>query len=60
MKKQTPIMWSEVHGHELYVFWRGRVIYKRWIDKKSKKSKKGMKQQPSVLFNHQWPNVEIQ
>ena len=24
------MLWSERRGHELYVFWRGILIYKRW------------------------------
>lgn len=46
-------MWGEQRGHELYVYHNGEVIYKRWTDKKGKKT------QPSVLFNKGWPNVEI-
>lgn len=52
-KRPHPIMWAQQIGHELYVFWRGKVIYKRWT------SKSGKKTQPSVLFNEQWPNEEI-
>lgn len=46
-------MWSRTCRHELYVFLNGIPIYKRWTTKSGKKT------QPSVLFNKEWPNVEI-
>jgi len=51
--KIHPTMWAEKIGHELYVFWRGKIIYKSWLTKSGKKT------QPSVLFNEKWPNEEI-
>ena len=26
------MIWKEIHGHELYVFWNGILIYKKWLD----------------------------
>ena len=51
---ENKTMWAERIGHELYVFWRGIPIYKRWNKKDDSKS------QPSRLFNDNgWPNEEI-
>lgn len=48
------MMWSETHGHELYVFCNGELVYKRWT------SRSGRKTQPSLLFNtNGWPNEWI-
>lgn len=52
--KTSPIMWSKRIGHELYVFFAGKLIYKKWFKKGTNE-----KSQPSVLFNKQWPNEEI-
>jgi hypothetical protein len=27
------MMWKEIHGNELYVFYNGVLIYKRWLDR---------------------------
>jgi len=47
------MMWSEREGHEVYVFWNGRLVYKRWINAD------GTKRHPSVLLNEGWPPVWI-
>ena len=48
------MMWSKKIGNELYVYHNGKVIYKRWTDKKGKKT------QPSILLNDNgWPNEWI-
>jgi len=46
-------MWSEIKDNHLYVYWRGKVIYKKWIDKK------GNKTEPSILINEKFPNERI-
>jgi hypothetical protein len=50
---EKTLMWAERIGHELYIFWRGKLIYKRWVGKNGKKT------QASVIFNEKWPNVEV-
>lgn len=27
------MIWKEIHGDELYVYFNGEVIYKRWISR---------------------------
>lgn len=45
------MMWSERIGHELYVYWRGELVYKKWYTPKSR---------PSILLNGKgWPNQWI-
>lgn len=46
------MMWSERHGNEVYVFWNGQLIYKRWLNPDGGK-------QASALFNEHWPTVWI-
>lgn len=51
----SKLLWSERHGDEIYVFFCGKLIYKRWLKKKSTE-----KRQQSVIFNDNgWPNEEI-
>lgn len=45
LKEGKPLMWSEVRGHEVYVYRNGELVYKRWQDKNKKKT------QPSLLWN---------
>lgn len=33
--KNKPLLWSERINHELYVYFRGKLIYKRWFKKGS-------------------------
>jgi hypothetical protein len=47
------LMWTKRIGNELYIYWRGKVIYKRWI------GKNGQKTQPSIIFNEKWPNEQV-
>jgi len=46
-------MWSERHGNEVYVFWHGELVYKRWLDDS------GHKRHASMLVNREWPSVWI-
>jgi hypothetical protein len=46
------MMWSERHGDEVYVFWNGALVYKRWVKEDGEK-------RASLLFNEHWPNVWI-
>jgi hypothetical protein len=50
---KNAAMWSEVRDGEVYVFWNGELVYKRWIDGQ------GNKRQPSLLANKGWPPVWI-
>lgn len=44
-------MRSEKIGNHLFIFWNGKMIYKRWLNKT------GEKTQPSILLNENgWPN----
>lgn len=46
---------KEIKNGELYVYFKGKLLYKRWLGKKI-----GSKRQPSLLFNvNGWPNVWI-
>lgn len=45
-KSKYPVMWSERVGNELYVYFAGKLIYKRWYKKNSTE-----KRQPSLLLN---------
>ncbi len=45
LKEGKPLMWTEIRGHEVYVFHNGTLVYKRWQDKNYKKI------QPSLLWN---------
>lgn len=47
------MMWSERHGNEVYVFWNGELVYKRWLDDS------GRKRHASLLANREWPSVWI-
>lgn len=47
------MMWSERVGSEIYVFYNGSLIYKRWL------GADGQKRQPSLLVNLEWPTVWI-
>lgn len=47
------MMWSERHGNEVYVFWNGELVYKRWLDDS------GRKLRASLLANREWPAVWI-
>lgn len=48
------LMWPEIKDNHLYVYWRGTLIYKRWIGKNNKKT------QPSILLSKKgWPNEWI-
>lgn len=51
---RMKLFWAERHGDELYVFYCGVLIYKRWY-----KSNSNVKKQPSIIFNEQWPNEWI-
>jgi hypothetical protein len=35
VQQNKPLLWSERIGHELYVYFRGKLIYKRWYKWKS-------------------------
>ena len=45
-KLRTIMMWSEREANHLYVYWNGRIIYKRWLKKDGK-----TKTQNSAMFN---------
>lgn len=53
MKLDKPLLWSERIGNELYVYFRGKLIYKRWYKSKSTDKKS------SILINEKWPNEWI-
>ena len=48
IQKNKPLMWSERHGNHMFVYWRGKIIYKNYDSKES-----------SVLFNDYWPNERV-
>jgi hypothetical protein len=51
---KKPLLWSEKVGNHIYVYWRGQLVYKKWIDPK------GNKTQSSILINKNgWPNEWI-
>lgn len=52
LAKGKPLMWTEVRGHEVYVYHNGELAYKRWQTKDYKKT------QPSLLWNRlcKWMN----
>jgi hypothetical protein len=52
------LLWSERHGndyigYELYVFYAGQIIYKRWY-----KGDSNEKRLPSKLFQTPWTQTE--
>lgn len=50
-----PLLWSERIDGELYVYFRGKLIYKRWYKKGSNE-----KHQPSIIINDNgYPNEWI-
>lgn len=54
LEKDRPLLWSEQKGNHIYVYWHGKLIYKKWIDPKKNKT------QPSILINDNgWPNEWI-
>lgn len=48
----TPFASVREHNH-LFVYYRGNLIYKRWLDED------GNKTEPSALFTPHWPTVRI-
>lgn len=42
------MMWSERHGHELYIYWMGHLVMKRWYTPYGT---------TSLLFNPGWPTI---
>jgi len=47
------MMWSERVVNHLFVYWNGKIIYKRWVDEN------GEKTESSALFNEGWPTVRV-
>jgi len=53
IQNNTPLLWSERIGHELYVYFRGKLIYKRWYKKGS------TEKTASIIINDKFPNEWI-
>jgi hypothetical protein len=46
------MMWSERRENEIYVYWNGVLVYKRWLKPNGEKA-------ASILLNEIWPNVRL-